>query len=246
MVYYSGIAQEALFGISIPESSKDITLVVAGDLATGYITGIWLNKLAELYKNVIFVCGNHEFYGENLYTYVDGLRDVVLPKNVFILDDETCVIEDVVFIGSTLWSNAKGADHRSGYAMNDYFQISRTNELGLNETIDVFDTLDCHYSSVGYIYSELSTLKSSPLKKIVVSHHMPSLKMISNQYRDSSLNPFYATNLESIMDMGVDIWICGHSHGAFDEVIGSTRCIRNGRGYPQERIEYNRELIIEV
>jgi predicted phosphodiesterase len=239
--------EKDIFGIDIPENSKEVTLLIAGDLSQRTATSEFLNNLSQYYKNVVFVCGNHEFYGGKLEGTVDDIVAGIRGDNIYLLDNEMISFapeEDVVIIGSTLWSDNSLAFYNPNSYMNDYVYITDDN----GKAIFPYDTLQKHYEAVGYIYSMIDYLKKKhkSIKIIVLTHHLPSYKMIDKDYFESCLNPFYASNLESIMELGVDMWICGHTHWAFDEVIGNTRCIVNPRGYPGQLTNYNRQLIIDI
>ena len=63
---------------------------------------------------------------------------------------------------------------------------------------------------------------------VVITHHMPSYKLVGNKYSGNPMNSFYASNLDELVKKA-DIWCCGHSHCARQIIIGfrpdtSVRC----------------------
>jgi len=44
---------------------------------------------------------------------------------------------------------------------------------------------------------------------------------------------FFLSNLEYLVEKG-DLWLSGHSHHCYDEVICGTQVVANQRGYPSE------------
>lgn len=70
-------------------------------------------------------------------------------------------------------------------------------------------------------------------KKIIITHHLPSYKLIHKKYTNWSNKDRYANNLDSLLTNinSPDIWICGHSHSVMDVKIGKTRCFINTFGH---------------
>jgi hypothetical protein len=56
-------------------------------------------------KPVIYVPGNHEFYGRDM-SLIERLRSDA-PPDVHVLDHQSVVIEDVRFLGSILWTDSQ-------------------------------------------------------------------------------------------------------------------------------------------
>jgi hypothetical protein len=81
---------------------------------------------------VIYVAGNHEHYhGDFKYT-LSGLKEKLqVHKNLYVLDKETLYIDDVCFVGSTLWTDMNKRDpltlHAIGSMMNDFRIIKNSN-----------------------------------------------------------------------------------------------------------------------
>jgi predicted phosphodiesterase len=71
-------------------------------------------------------------------------------------------------------------------------------------------------------------------KFVVVGHHAPSKLSTKPKYQDDTMvNGAYSSDLsEFIMDRPqIKYWTHGHTHDAFDYMIGSTRIVCNPRGY---------------
>jgi Icc-related predicted phosphoesterase len=72
-------------------------------------------------------------------------------------------------------------------------------------------------------------------KNIIITHHLPSYSCIDPKYRNSSLNQFFANDLDYLInELKPVAWIFGHSHSAVDIKIGETRCVSMPTGYPSE------------
>lgn len=56
-------------------------------------------------RPVIYVPGNHEFYGHDINLAAE-LR-VAAPENIAVLSDDVLLLDGVRFLGSTLWTDFK-------------------------------------------------------------------------------------------------------------------------------------------
>jgi predicted phosphodiesterase len=70
---------------------------------------------------------------------------------------------------------------------------------------------------------------------IIVTHHAPSYRSVSEQFVGEPFNNFFVSNLdEMIMRLSAKIWIHGHVHSHWDYMIGDTKILCNPLGYPNE------------
>ena len=188
------------------------------------------------YREVVMVMGNHEHYGfqyQKTYAHIASN----LPTNVTLLEDQTHVIDDVVFVGATLWTDMNKMDALTMFhmksAMNDYRQVTMFNEAkNVYHRLDPERTVADHYRSKKFI---TDTVTADPDKKyVVVTHHAPSKASIKPKYAgDTLMNGAYSSDLSDIMldNPQIQLWTHGHTHDVFDYMIGSTRVICNPRGY---------------
>jgi hypothetical protein len=51
------------------------------------------------------VLGNHEFYGQKLQKLIKELHEMAQGTNVHLLENQSCTIDDVLFLGATLWTD---------------------------------------------------------------------------------------------------------------------------------------------
>lgn len=86
----------------LPEELDYDILVAAGDIGPLDIAVPWL---AQLGKPVVYVLGNHEFWRQDLGEAVDYAKKLACGTQVTVLNRESVVIQDVVFLGATLWTN---------------------------------------------------------------------------------------------------------------------------------------------
>src|SRR5258706_7048965 len=84
-----------------PENAADV-VVLAGDISRPREAAAWALRFG---KPVLYVLGNHEFYGSSIEGAADELKQLCAGTHVHVLDDGEIVIGGVRFLGSTLWSD---------------------------------------------------------------------------------------------------------------------------------------------
>jgi len=188
------------------------------------------------YREVVMVMGNHEHYGYNYQkTYAHIAEN--LPENITLLENQTHTIDDVVFVGCTLWTDMNKADPLTMFhmksAMNDYKQITQFNEAkSVYHRLDPERTVSDHYASKQFIAETVENKFDQ--KFVVVTHHAPSKASIKPQYAgDHLMNGAYSSDLSEFIlaNPQIKLWTHGHTHDVFDYMIGSTRIVCNPRGY---------------
>jgi predicted phosphodiesterase len=195
----------------------------------------FLKRCSFQFPHVIYVAGNHEFYHGKFIGSLQDLRDECSKyPNVYFMEDDMRTINDVTFIGCTLWTDMNKGDpltlHAVADMMNDY-RIIRHDGHGYSK-LRPAHTADRHRKSVGYIRTVIEGLFDE--KFVVVGHMSPSKLSTHPKYQnDTLMNGAYSSDLsEFIMDHPqIKLWTHGHTHHKFDYMIGSTRIVCNPRGY---------------
>lgn len=206
------------------------------------------------FPHVIYIAGNHEFYNGKFFAGVDHLRNECLKyPNVYFLEREVKRIDDVLFLGGTLWTDCNKMDPLTLHALPDMmndFRIIRNDHAGYR-TLKAIDIVDRHRKTLGYFRAVLADNKDT--KCVVVGHHSPSHMSIHPQYaHDQIMNGGYHSDLSDfILDHPqIKLWTHGHTHHHFDYMIGDTRVVCNPRGYENagysEETGYRDDLILEV
>lgn len=197
----------------------------------------FLKRVSFQFPHVIYVAGNHEHYGGYFFKSLDNLRAACgVHDNVYFLERDTKVIDDVVFVGATLWTDMNKYDpitlHAVRDMMNDYRAIR--NDYAGFRNLKPADTCERHKLTLGYFKEVLDNNKDK--RCVVVGHHTPSFQSCHEQYRhDIVMNGAYHSDLsEFILDRPqIKLWTHGHTHHPFDYLIGETRVVCNPRGYEQ-------------
>jgi DNA repair exonuclease SbcCD nuclease subunit len=204
----------------------------------------FLSRCSFQFPHVIYIAGNHEFYHGRWAGSLDHLRETCsLYPNVYFLENDIKVINEVSFIGATLWTDCNKGDPLTLHAltdmMNDY-RVIRNDELGFTR-LRPAHTIDRHRYTMSYLKAVLPDLKDK--KVVFVGHHTPSYQSIHDRYKkDYLMNGGYHSDLsEFILDHPqIKLWTHGHTHEPFDYMIGTTRIVCNPRGYSghDESAEY--------
>ena len=79
-------------------------VVLAGDISNGTKAISWARQ-AFGSKPVVYVAGNHEFYGFHWIKLLDQLREQAAVHGVHFLECQAATFEGVRFLGATLWTN---------------------------------------------------------------------------------------------------------------------------------------------
>ena len=230
-----------------PQCDCDV-VILAGDIHTKGRGVKWaIEHIND--KPVIYILGNHEFYGKTYPKLFNELKTLAANTNIHVLDKDVISIEGVNFFGCTLWTNFEilGDPRLAGYqcqqAMTDYKKIKR---LPGYSKIRSIDTAVYHMQDITWLGKTLAMHEGE--KNVVVTHHGPSLKSAPDKYKKDVLVSAYVSDLESFIEKhNPNIWVHGHLHNSSDYLIGETRVLCNPRGYPTElNPNYNSMKIFEI
>jgi len=212
----------------------------------------FLKRVSFQFPHVVYIAGNHEYYHGKWPDSIQYLRDEVSAyPNIYFLENDVKEIDDVVFVGGTLWTDMNQGDPITinvvSSMMNDY-RIIRNSDRNYAR-LTPSDTVIGHKNTLKYIKT---VVEADPSKKyVVVGHHAPSKQSTKPRYeKEFHMNGAYSSNLsEFILDHPqIKLWTHGHTHNCFDYMIGSTRIVCNPRGYEgyEEDSGWNPNLILEV
>ena len=234
------------FGDYEPAKTDAEVVILAGDIHVGRKGVRWMKKQFPE-QPVIYVAGNHEFYGHTVKGWFREARAAAEGSNICLLEKETIQIADFTFLGCTLWTdfqlwpNAPAAMLAAGKALSD-FNVIR----GEKDWFQPEDALKLHQESIQWLKSALG--KCDPQKSVIITHHAPSEKSIPPIHAGSILNAAFASALDPFVKAsGVPLWIHGHTHHGVDYRLGMTRVFSNQRGYPHEPAPgFVADLVLEL
>jgi hypothetical protein len=190
--------------------------------------------------------GNHEHYNGDFATTATILGSACHDIGVNFLDKSHVTIDDVTFIGGTLWTDMNKEDGLTLYnikgIMNDFRCVTNSNRIHTKTRPPRFtpeDSVEDHRKMLEYIRL-MTSLNGKTNKYVVVGHHAPSKQSTHPRYKhETMMNGAYSSDLNDfILDHPeIKLWTHGHTHEVFDYMIGSTRVVCNPRGY----VNYERE-----
>jgi Icc-related predicted phosphoesterase len=229
-----------------PEVEADV-VILAGDIGTG-VQGVRWARERFGDARVLYVPGNHEYYGEAFPQLIDEMRKEAEGSRVMVLNDDDLEIDGVRFLGSTLWTdfdlygNIASAEALAAAQLEDYRRIRLSPRL---RRLRPSDTIHAHTVSRRWLERRIA---EKPGRTVVITHHAPSTRSIDPRYIGHHYNPAFVSNLdEMITRSGAMLWIHGHIHTSFDYRLGSTRVLCNPRGYPDEPdTGFNPKLLIDL
>lgn len=203
--------------------------------ANAYDFRNFLKRCSLQFPHVVYVAGNHEYYHGKFPDCIDYMKEECAKfDNVHFLEMDTVTINDVTFIGGTLWTDMNKADPLTMHSINDMMNDFRIikNSTRNYARFSPQDAVTRHRKTVDYIRTVIEGKFDQ--KFVVVGHHGPSPQSIHAMYKDSHImNGGYSSDLsEFILDHPqIKLWTHGHTHFPFDYSIGSTRVVCNPRGY---------------
>jgi predicted phosphodiesterase len=233
---------------TVPELDADV-IVLAGDIAPGTAGIEWMRRRLDG-RPILYVTGNHEFYGHDLPGLTPRLKDAARGTAIHVLENDELVIDGVRFLGCSLWSDFDfaGAEHRANSMricerlVNDYKQIRASDP---DRPLRAQDTRDLHVASRAWLATALAAPHDGPT--VVITHHAPLVRQRPENPLMAAVAGAFASDLSELMGAEADLWIFGHIHRAVDTEVNGTRVISNQRGYPHEPVaDFDPGLVVEL
>ncbi len=215
-----------------PATGADV-VILAGDIARPYRAIAWALGFG---KPVLYVAGNHEFYGGSIDGMRAEMKRLCRGTAVHVLDDDQLVIDGVRFLGTTLWTDLDlyegpartAAIDEANRLMRDFTRIRRAEASHARLTPE--DSAELFRGHARWLSDRLAEPHPGPT--VVITHHAPSPRSIHPRFAGSLLNPCFVSDAESLLDgRRAQLWIHGHTHDSFDYVCNGTRVLCNPRGY---------------
>lgn len=219
-------------------------LILAGDIGSLYKykqLKTFLEQICPHFKATIYVPGNHEFYlqdgykpqsFENLNIQLNSLQQHI--KKLYILQQSSIIIDDICFVGCTLWSKC---------LINIPRYIVRIPDM------NTLTYLKKHDSDVNFLKKMITWNNEQQKKKkmVVVTHHCPTERVLSPNTKKDKFKSLYVSDLEYLINKeSVHTWICGHIHQNFDFNLNGTRIVGNQKGKPKDKInDFSKEFLVD-
>ncbi|MFT5504142.1 MAG: putative phosphodiesterase [Gammaproteobacteria bacterium] len=227
---------------TIPETDAEI-IILAGDIDTGTSGVEWAIVESErLGKPVLYVLGNHEFYGHEYWGLKEKILNLCQDTQVFCLDSGEFILDDVRFLGTTLWTNYK-ADIRvpqdlAMFYVDRFLTDHRRIIIKTDDSDGRFKpehALAIHLKELRWLETQLA--QSIDAKTVVISHHGPHAVCQHPDFPLNEMTAAFHSDLGALIESSrIDSWVFGHTHANVDEVVFDTRIVSNQAGYPGENV----------
>jgi len=233
------------------DEDRDTCLILPGDLWNGNQAfvkrfggdpnGTWLERLAKRFKYVVIVLGNHDYWGESLQRAPEKAQEHGI-ENVYVLERSSIVLDQVKFIGGTLWTDYNNGDPQIMGAISsimtadhDRIMVGRDKN---RRRVRAHDFFEVHKQTKRYIANNVTRDVTSQ-KVVVVTHMAPSYQSVNEIYKRGNVSDYisnfaYYSDLDSFIyqyQQNIDLWVHGHMHHVSEYQIGRTRVMCNPKGY---------------
>ena len=233
------------FDLFEPEVRDADVVILAGDINVKTRGVEWAKNTFTC--PVLYVPGNHEFYGGHLTRTLEKMR-AASSDQVRVLDRDEVILSGVRFLGATMWTdfaatgNPPIAAFTAQNGLNDFKQI-RTGDF---RRICPADLISESAKTRDWLRAKLADPFDGPT--VVITHHAPSMRSLEdNPHAGGHLDAAFANRWEDLMGGDqVALWVHGHSHTAVDYDVAGTRVVCNPRGYPGEDTDFKPNLVLVV
>lgn len=220
------------FNNIVSKKNADVA-ILAGDIATGTDAIYFINHLINLGYIVIYVLGNHEFWGHEINNIIQNWRNISdKTEGLFFLEKDTLTINNIDFIGTCLWSSlgTKDISEPIDWFLKYALKNARDFELIKNFKPDYMRRY--FFDAKNYIFNQLNPDR----QQVVITHYAPSEQSSLDVFKGDTTRPLWFTELgHEIAYSNIIYWIHGHMHNSSDYFIYNTNILCNPRGY----VDYN-------
>lgn len=218
--------------------------IFAGDIGILKTPGLiikYFNEMRHKYTTMIWVLGNHEFYGMDYFEALDIATKIAEQCDVILMDiafgTENLEIDGVTFWGSTLWTDFRDCSPLALLEAERYINDFR-----------VIDVADRQLKALdAYQINKETRVQINWDADVIISHFAPIL--VENPRYNTTDISYYFSNTgleEQILESNIKLWLYGHTHYNTDITYNNTRIVSNCFGYQNELNDYNKDLILEV
>lgn len=216
--------QGAAFADTLSRSADSVdALVLAGDIGTKTCLVPFLNRVCKDFEHVIYVTGNHEYYGSSPVETHRALAGCVSKnKNLHWLNNQAVTIKGQRFLGGSLWFPDAPMNYLYKRGIADFSHIGQLEP---------------------WVYAQrdgmLSLLRTAVADDVVVTHHIPHQRFVTDYWRGSTLNRFFVGDVPDHLLAIPKLWIYGHTHDSTDETMEwGGRFVCNPYGYKGHSVNY--------
>jgi hypothetical protein len=180
-------------------------IVLAGDIGT-HTHGLEWARTAFPDQRIVYVAGNHEYYGAEINSLQKELRAAALTLGIDFLECDEVVIDGVRFLGTTLWTDflifgesvMPVAMSEASKYMPDFSQIRYSPSKERNQRFRPIDSVSIHRESRAWLTEKLATPFNG--KTVVVTHHGASFQSIPTRFERNPVSAAFSSDLVHLAD----------------------------------------------
>ncbi len=211
-------------------------VVLAGDIEVGTF-GIGWAAATFPHVPVVYVLGNHEYYGHDFDSLVAECRERARGTNVHVLEREAFDLGGIRVLGCTLWTDYQlfgsepkaQAQEWARQSMADHRCIVRQDGSRFTPA----HAAHAFAESANWLDRQIA---KSDRPVLVVTHHAPTAATIAPFFAGRISNAAFHSNADHLIRSPVRLWVHGHTHHNADSILNGVRVVANQWGYPNERL----------
>lgn len=261
---------QSQFGSIVVKPEVDVILLL-GDIDYGpFIMQRLYDICYKWGKQVIYLPGNHEFYGQEMLEVLELFKHKIPGIHILTgidgFGEKEVIIDNVRFLGGTLWTDfalyknsvrmptVEEAMKIGAGSINDFRKITYKGNPFTPE-----NSVELHKATIEQIIKQLETPFNG--KQVLLSHHgvhnasihphysadsryLGSKKVLPGENPSWTMNPCFSSHLPELLN-NFDFAFHGHTHKRINFKCHNerkTQIMANPRGYP---LNYYGELRFE-
>lgn len=225
-----------------PAADADM-LILAGDIASG--PGA-IQTFADWPVPVLYVPGNHEFYGRHREQTLKFMKDAARKGVVTLLDGAAAdfrrfgswydkhrdELRRLRVLGTTLWTDYRLPNlNRTQRQQMEVAQTNLADHRSIRTDRGLFtpeDAFRLHEQDRKWLETQLVAPFDG--KTVVITHHGPHQDSTHPRWAGNSLNGAFMSHLPELVEQA-DLWVHGHVHDTVQYRAGKCHVVANPRGY---------------
>lgn len=266
------VKRPSIADVWIPQEHADdasTTLILAGDIWNGikplqFAGKSWMKALAQRFKFVVVVLGNHDYWGENVDHLCTKWRQVIAKEgltNVNLLEladgieHGSVVLDGVRIVGGTFWTDMHKGDPNVRTKFD--FEQGFDGRPVWNDQNFIRAAGYSKFTASHWLRKHRKTIENfrvaiqgSQAPTLLVTHHAPCMLSAKMRDNDKLSSYLYGSDLSDlILDHPcITQAIHGHTHEVHDYFMGDVSIRCNPRGYSNSALvdDFDRHSFGEI
>jgi len=223
------------YEVPVMADEKNMVLTLSGDIYDRKYLMRWVHSLSPRFKAILIVLGNHDYWGGSVEQVIKKHKQYIIEhdlKNVYVLDCESVMIDNILYYGGTMWTNFNNMDPMAMMAYNSSRDCKFIRHKNYRLRWSAKDAIVEHNKFKLGLQATAAAYPTIPM--VVMSHHGPTHLSIDPNFEAGTSGAYVADMSNLIMDHpNIRLWHHGHTHSFWDYVFGpyDQRTICNPLGY---------------